>query len=434
MTDCQSRQSVIDLWSACERQLDVNSDMRHIIGQSDPFRRIYINDQTVIKVEFPDQMITSEYRNHDIAGEYEICRKYTHLKDVPKAIRLRQECGFSALYLERVSGQPICLENTSLVKILRTVAKLAVVSFRLGNAGVAHNDIVSSNILVDDSGRLALIDFDQAIETSKRDALLRNYFGISISKQRVYASMFHILRAKVRMLLPPRVLSTLQKVRALITNEKSLRALPNLPVDTSEKSVTLLEAWKLGQISDANAPGAGVAYYGLEFDGTYFPGERPWAQRWNLLRSLVDFRDKKVLELGCNMGLLSSYLLAEGGAKTALGTDVDNTILMSARLVASVLEVDSEFRCVNFDSEEDWESDLLEFKPDIVFALNVLHWLSNKDRFLRFLGQFNCLIFEGHDSFEVEKQRLINVGFEAVEFVSLSERSRPVIICLKGDE
>lgn len=432
MTGCRPRKSIVDLWSACERQLNINGATRHMFGQVDPFRRIYFHGQTVIKVEFPGLMISKAYRNQDVADEYEIHKKCVLIRGVSKVICLRQEDEFNALYVERIDGQPIALKNLGLVTLAQILIQLAAISFRLGKVGVAHNDFVPSNILIDGSGRVVLIDFDQATETTKQDALLRNYFGISIKKQKVYASMFNILRARMRMILPPRLLSALQKVKGVIANERDIRTLPKLPVDASAKLVTLLEAWKLGQDSDANAPGAGVAYYGVELDGIYFPGERPWTRRWALFRDLMNFRDQKVLELGCNMGLLSSYLLREGGAKSALGTDIDETILMSARLAASALEADAEFKCVNFDSDEDWETGLFEFKPDIVFALNVLNWLKNKERFLKFLGHFTCLIYEGHDNFEIEKQRLLKVGFENVEFICLSERSRPVIICHKN--
>ncbi len=68
----------------------------------------------------------------------------------------------------------------------------------------------------------------------------------------------------------------------------------------------------------------------------------------------------------------------------------------------------------------------------MVFALSVDHWLRDRARFLAFLGRFDELIFEGHDSARTERRRLAAAGFTAIELIYSSERGRPVLHCRKG--
>ena len=174
------------------------------------------------------------------------------------------------------------------------------------------------------------------------------------------------------------------------------------------------------------------AYYSFDFQGFHFPGERPWQERWDNLRAIRDFRGLKILELGCNLGLLSCHLLGEEGSVSAVAVDRDPAIVEGARLVAEALSVSPRIMQIDFDQAEDWEKELLNFRADVVFALSVFNWIEQKDRFLEFLGRHSCVIFEGHDSFEVERNRLQSVGFSRVKLLSLSERDRPLLIADKG--
>ena len=90
-----------------------------------------------------------------------------------------------------------------------------------------------------------------------------------------------------------------------------------------------------------------------------------------------------------------------------------------------------DFRRIDFDDDPDWEAALAAFRPDVVFALSVAHWLRDQARLLAFLGRFDELIYEGHDSARTECRRLAAAGFEAIELACTSERGRPVLHCRK---
>jgi hypothetical protein len=99
--------------------------------------------------------------------------------------------------------------------------------------------------------------------------------------------------------------------------------------------------------------------------------------------------------------------------------------------VASALGVCPDFRIQDFDAPEMWEDELEGFKPDIVFALNVLQWVRDKGRLMAFLGRFHEIIFEGHDSVEMEMRRFRDIGFSDIRLVTITERKRPLMYCRK---
>jgi len=137
------------------------------------------------------------------------------------------------------------------------------------------------------------------------------------------------------------------------------------------------------------------------------------------------------LELGCNMALLSTFLLRYEKAKAALAVDVSGKILEAAEQIGLAFGVKPSLKLQDFDAPKDWETELADFNPDIVVALNVLNWVQDKKRFLNFLGQFHEVIFEGHDSFEVESEKLSDVGFKRINIIGTTERNRQVLHCRK---
>jgi hypothetical protein len=58
--------------------------------------------------------------------------------------------------------------------------------------------------------------------------------------------------------------------------------------------------------------------------------------------------------------------------------------------------------------------------------------VQDKARFLAFLGRFDEVIFEGHDSSRIERARLREAGFPEIELVDTSERGRPILRARKS--
>ena len=218
-------------------------------------------------------------------------------------------------------------------------------------------------------------------------------------------------------------------IKRIVKSRDPQVRLPRIPWNASPSVKKLRKAWELAQLSNANSPGQCVSYYSLEFEGYEFPGERPWSTRWELLQSVTDFQGKRVLEIGCNLALLSCCLLKDSGASDAIAVDYDSTILKAASLAAEAHNVTPVFVQQDLNSKEDWESRLNAYNPDLVVALSILNWIDDKERFVAYLGQFDEVIFEGHDSFEKEGERFKKVGFEVIRLVGMSERARPILYC-----
>ena len=127
------------------------------------------------------------------------------------------------------------------------------------------------------------------------------------------------------------------------------------------------------------------------------------------------------------MALLSCFLLKECGARSSLAIDVDNRILNSAKFISIAYGVTPTFYQQNFDGNNNWEEEMFNFRPDIVFALSVLDWVKDKERFIKFLGRFDDVIFEGHDTYDIEVKRFCSVGFNNIELIGNSDRNRKII-------
>jgi SAM-dependent methyltransferase len=208
--------------------------------------------------------------------------------------------------------------------------------------------------------------------------------------------------------------------------------LPDLPADAGPELQALHAAWRLAAAAAASSPGEAIAYYEITFAGVRLPGERPWQPRWQRLRAITGLEGRRVLELGCNLALLSTFALKEAGAAAALAVDADPTILDAAAKVATAFGVAPEFRRVDFDRDPAWEDGLAAFAPDVVIALSVLHWVRDKGRLLAFLSRFEEVIFEGHECARTERARLRQAGFAAIDLIDTSERGRPLLLARKA--
>ena len=323
--------------------------------------------------------------------------------------------GWEALVVARIEGGTL----ESLIPFLKRreraalLAKLVPELRRLHARGVAHCDLRPDNLLVTPGGKIALVDFDRALVTGPRRAALADWLGLGARGPAAKPFWKLVLLA-----LEPRTRSAYLRLRARLPSA-TRRHLPDDP-----DLQLLAQAWTRAAASGANAPGQGVAYYALTYKGFHLPGERSWYQRWDPIRRRVDFQNKRVLELGCNMGLLSSFALLHGAAD-ARGVDRDESILDAARLAARALGADPEFQQVDLAGAPDWEDRLAG--ADVVTAMSLVHWLPEPERVLRFLGEHSEVVYEGHDPLSVERERLRAAGFTQIEVLSRTERGRELL-------
>lgn len=44
-------------------------------------------------------------------------------------------------------------------------------------------------------------------------------------------------------------------------------------------------------------------YYDITINGIHFRGGRLWIERWNIIKNSYNYKDLKILDLGCGLGL-----------------------------------------------------------------------------------------------------------------------------------
>ncbi|MSN25637.1 MAG: hypothetical protein GJV46_07160 [Geobacter sp.] len=418
--------SACNLWALIDSIL-LDGGITPISLSFDSSRRIYADDSYIYKIVLTKLDLTGHLRHQNLEGEYIILCKCAGLSGLPKVVSYEENNTLAILKMHRIYGTPLTRSSISTISFMLVTVKVGILLLKLVCRGVIHNDIKQDNILIDKDSKVFLVDFDQAIHTTFIKALIKTFFTRS-GKGDVMHSYLHLIKDTFKRKLPPKLVRTLKTLsgKQVLDNK-----LPVLPTNAKQPLLDLLKAWQIAQNSDASSPGAVVAYYSFIYDGVRFPGERSWNNRWNVLKVISDYRNKRVLELGCNMALLSTHLLRDCGAEAALCVDIDEHILKAAAHVSTAIGVKPVFRQQNLDDPENWEEEISAFSPDIVFALNVLNWVENKDRLMEFLGRFKEIVFEGHDSVEVETERFKNVGFTNIVLVTMTERNRPVLHCRK---
>lgn len=399
-------------------------DSRNILSSShyDPGRRVYRHNGNIAKLTLFKYQTTSQWRAQSLWGEFLVLKQCEGIRGIPRAVYWERDCTYEMLILTDI-GVASKLSPKA-VSYFHCLSSLAHILYKMALCGVSQNDLTSDNTFVGVDGAVYLIDFDQATMSTVPKALARSFLGFKFHDSGIAISMTQFLKGQIKAVLPAKLLSFLRRM-------SRRNQLPSLQVTADRTTKELLRAWEVAQDSDASAPGATLAYYSFWYGGYHFPGERSWKMRWDTIKLITEFSGKRILELGCNMALLSCHLLLQGRAESVLAVDIDSEILKSAKLVSSALDVFPEYMEIDFDSKFNWETDLTAFSPDIVFALNVLNWVKDKTRLMNFLGRFDQIIFEGHDSFEVERTRFENVGFKNIVLVSLTERNRPLMLCAK---
>lgn len=208
--------------------------------------------------------------------------------------------------------------------------------------GVFQGDIKPANIRFDaKKGICCFIDYDQAIELSEEQSNLNNLEFLNLCSE--YDKQKYGFGNWLRH-FPD---YTVQDVASLFDNNSF-----NL------SSTKIFNT----QVTTNSATGI---YHTLDEEAVFIRGSRKMNIRANALDSLKFRRNEKVLDVGCNTGLLSWYL-KERGCKVT-GVDNDPYIIIASQIVSNILGKGIGFSHIDLDEV----SKLKKF--DTIMLFSVLH-------------------------------------------------------------
>ena len=113
-------------------------------------------------------------------------------------------------------------------------------------------------------------------------------------------------------------------------------------------------------------------YHSYNIDNINIEGQRNPKMRLNRMRKYISFKNKKVLDLGCNVGAMLHHLFE---IKEGLGYDFDYNCINAGNNISKILGRKN----INL-FKHDFDSSQLsfkEFKPDIIFILSLGSWIKS---------------------------------------------------------
>lgn len=403
--------------------------------------RVYKTADAIFKIRrlTPSSM---RGRNNSLEDEYLILKKLSSVRGIPSPRSYKRMGQWEQMEMELLPElhgyDPTFGKPHETFKDFFDVARMTLQMNRLG---CSHGDLHWRNIGRNVQGGMSAFDFDQACMEHPLRCTLRDMFGLGTCERRSEVSLFdrlqgvqgagRLLWSIVR--LSRQILkfilrtgsTSLQRnhlTQLTLMQRARLQADPNLEM--------LAEAWGIASLAKASSPGVDIGYYSIDIEGINFPGERPWILRWERIRKSMNFKGKRLLELGCNMGLLSIHAKLFG-ATACLGVDIDKEILEAADLASRAFGTDVAYRQLDLGDSFPWEEELKGF--DIVSALSVLHWIEDKERVWSFLAKHKEVLYEGHESEQEAELSLRRAGFTHIVRLGITERNRQMFHAYKGE-
>jgi len=265
---------------------------------------------------------------------------------------------------------------------------------------IIHRDLKDSNIIISAPEEVFITDFDQAILTTdlcnKADLNKKNYFSLSCPCH----TLHNLLSTG------PQIINKINKIQA-----------------------ELNKVWQEAAKTNSNSPGVEIAYYSYDLGEFNYFGERDFFARWLLLeKNHICLKDKIVVELGCNLGLFGAYS-ALYGAKHVTCFDMDIDVIKCAKRLSDIIELKNikhEVRDLNVQgSLKDIE------KIDFMFALSVYFWLKDTTEFDRLMRLARAVLYEGHEQYDIEYNRLKAWGFMDIKPIGTADRLRTIFHAAK---
>jgi SAM-dependent methyltransferase len=115
-------------------------------------------------------------------------------------------------------------------------------------------------------------------------------------------------------------------------------------------------------------------YHSYNIEEVKIQGQRDPYIRISNLKNHIDFKDKGVVDFGCNVGAMLHHLPE---IKFGIGFDYDGKCISAAKGISELLERNNlSFHVHDFDLKSiNLVSDKIKEKPDVVFLLSLGSWI-----------------------------------------------------------
>ena len=122
-----------------------------------------------------------------------------------------------------------------------------------------------------------------------------------------------------------------------------------------------------------NPTHTGFGYHSIQIGNVNLTGQRNPNERLAILRQFIDFKDKVVVDLGCNVGGMLHHL-AE--AKHAYGFEFDQRCVKAATRIAEIFQLPETFSQADLNTfQPNVVFNTFVHKPDVVFLFNIGSWV-----------------------------------------------------------
>ena len=311
------------------------------------------NREYVIKIE----VIKNPRKERDIKGEYEIIKFLNEAgcKTCPQAYELGT-ISKEQLY-DKVKEKEVLdkVKNTEYGYIIQQyvpnsgtpeLADILLAMLEQKNLGVWQGDIKAGNLRFDKTTSVCyIIDYDQAIFLTDSQRNLNNteFLNLCSTHDKEKYGFGNWLRHLTQY--------GQKDVNKLFQNDSF-----NLGTTTIFRT----------QKTTNSATGF---YHTIQEKDIFIEGSRVVNVRGELLDELEFKEGEKVLDIGCNAGLLCMYLHSRGCHAT--GVDNDTRIVIASKIVANILGKEIEYYHMDLDHAEELE------KFDTIMLFSVFHHTRN---------------------------------------------------------
>jgi hypothetical protein len=118
-------------------------------------------------------------------------------------------------------------------------------------------------------------------------------------------------------------------------------------------------------------------YHSIQLFNMNIIGQRNCIKRILKMKEHYDFKNKVVMDVGCNIGGMLHFLL---DAKRGIGVDIDRKCIDVGRIIQRELQnivLPCEFYEMNLEHTHEFETRLQTERPDCIFLLSLGSWIRN---------------------------------------------------------